>query len=73
MAQAYQFKIQQKQNFIDEMAAMIEKLNGKVPKGTSIDETADDLIWDDELEVRQIPRSLSPPLPFPPPLPLSPP
>eukprot|EP00730_Choanoeca_flexa_P014129 TRINITY_DN6063_c0_g1_i3.p1 TRINITY_DN6063_c0_g1~~TRINITY_DN6063_c0_g1_i3.p1 ORF type:complete len:221 (+),score=57.30 TRINITY_DN6063_c0_g1_i3:211-873(+) len=47
---AYQFKIQQKQNFIDEMAAMIEKQTGQAPKGTGIDETVDDLVWNDELE-----------------------
>lgn len=51
LPQAYQFKIQQKQNFIDEMATMIEKLTGQAPKGVAIDETVDDLVWDDELEV----------------------
>eukprot|EP00045_Choanoeca_perplexa_P004090 m.35397 g.35397 ORF g.35397 m.35397 type:complete len:221 (-) comp12390_c0_seq1:77-739(-) len=47
---AYQFKIQQKQNFIESMAAMIKKHTGQAPKGAAIDETVDDLVWDDELE-----------------------
>jgi hypothetical protein len=33
------------------MAAMIEKQTGAAPKGAAIDESVDDLVWDDELEV----------------------
>ena len=31
---------------------MIAKLNGTVPKGTNLEETVDDLVWNDEFEVR---------------------
>ena len=34
------------------MAALIEKATGSVPKGAALDEGVDDLVWDDELEVR---------------------
>jgi hypothetical protein len=44
----YQFKIQQKQRFLDEMAAIITGLNMSAPD-TSIDADPEEFIWDDEL------------------------
>ena len=34
------------------MATIIAKLNGTIPKGTNLEETVDDLVWNDEFEVR---------------------
>lgn len=47
--QAYQFKIQQKQNFIDELAALLKAKNQTVPQGTAIDEPVGELSWDAEV------------------------
>ena len=48
---AYQFKIQQKQAYIEQLADVLVKLNSTAPrKGVAIDEEVDDLIWDDEFE-----------------------
>jgi hypothetical protein len=46
----YEFKIQQKQKWIEDMAKVIASLNGTVPKGTGLEETVDDLVWNDEFE-----------------------
>merc|ERR1712224_183891 len=43
----YQFKIQQKQNFLDEMATIIRALNMTAPD-TSIDAEPEAFVWDDE-------------------------
>ena len=45
--QNYQFKIQQKQKFLDEMAEILRKLDQPVPN-TDIDAEAEEFIWDDE-------------------------
>lgn len=47
--QAYQFKIQQKQNFIDELAGLLKAKNMSIPQGTAIDEPVGDLSWDAEV------------------------
>jgi hypothetical protein len=47
--QAYQFKIQQKQKYVDEIAAILMKLNVTVPQGTAIDEPVGEFSWDDEV------------------------
>ena len=47
--QAYQYKIQQKQAYIEQLSEILNKLNVTVPKGTAIDETAGDFAWDDDV------------------------
>ncbi len=53
--QAYQFKIQQKQQYLDEMASILEKLNRTAPN-TDIDAefNEEEFVWDDDIEVRTI-------------------
>merc|ERR1712232_1553931 len=46
----YQFKIQQKQRYLDEMAAIIRGLNMTAPN-TDIDAEPEEFIWDDEERV----------------------
>eukprot|EP00049_Salpingoeca_infusionum_P017645 m.353872 g.353872 ORF g.353872 m.353872 type:complete len:219 (-) comp16849_c0_seq1:255-911(-) len=47
----YQFKIQQKQKYIEELGVILTGLNQTVPqKGIQLDETVDDVVWDDEIE-----------------------
>merc|ERR1712216_659833 len=45
--QNYQFKIQQKQKFLDEMAGILTSLNRTAPN-TDIDAEPEEFIWDDE-------------------------
>ena len=46
---AYQFKIQQKQSYIDELANLLKAQNKTVPVGTNIDEPVGELTWEDEV------------------------
>jgi hypothetical protein len=43
-SQAYQFKIQQKQMYLDQMADILKKLDQEVPQGTNLGE---EFLWDD--------------------------
>lgn len=48
---SYQFKVQQKQGFLDQMAVILSKLNMTVPKGIEMGADPDDeFIWDDIVE-----------------------
>jgi hypothetical protein len=47
--QSYQFKIQQKQNYLDEMSEVLKKLNQSTPN-TEIDAEAEKYVWDDEVK-----------------------
>ncbi len=46
--QAYQFKIQQKQMYLEQMADILKGLNQEVPDGVGLGEEVE---WDDEADV----------------------
>jgi len=47
---SYQFKIQQKQNYLDQMAEVLRKLNHTNVPNTDIDADPDAFVWDDQVE-----------------------
>ena len=50
--QSYQFKIQQKQTYLDQMGEVLRTLNQTAPN-TDIDQDPEKYIWDDEIDQEQ--------------------